>query len=198
MAKYQKLAIAPDGAIVFRATGRVVQGLTTQKDNRVYRNGRLYGYIGKPTKAQQAKIDKVAQSPARKHRAKVQAEVKRIRREGVEIADLPVNKSTKEIKAWLSATTLTGEAVRFLHRYGNRGEVEVSKLTQSRLNYAAVINKAVKSGKMTAQQGDALIKGMYDAKSNEDRLRLWKETAEFFDKVGFKYEIHSRIKDQEE
>ena len=198
MAKYQKLAIAPDGAIVFRATGRVVQGLTEQRDNRVYRNGRLYGYIGKPTKAQQAKIDKVAQNPARKHRAKVQEEVKRIRREGVEIADLPVNKSTKEIKAWLSATTLTGEAVRFLHRYGNRGEVEVSKLTQSRLNYAAVINKAVKSGKMTAQQGDALIKGMYDAKSNEDRLRLWKETAEFFDKVGFKYEIHSRVKDQEE
>nr|DAR01780.1 MAG TPA: Protein of unknown function (DUF2680) [Caudoviricetes sp.] len=198
MAKYQKLAIAPDGAIVFRATGRVVQGLTTQKDNRVYRDGRLYGYIGKPTKAQQSKIDKVAQSPARKHRAKVQAEVKRIRREGVEIADLPVNKSTKEIKAWLSATTLTGEAVRFLHRYGNRGEVEVSKLTQSRLNYAAVINKAVKSGKMTAQQGDAMIKGMYDAKSNEDRLRLWKETAEFFDKVGFKYDIHSRVKDQEE
>lgn len=198
MAKYQKLAIAPDGAIVFRATGRVVQGLTIQKDNRVYRNGRLYGYIGKPTKAQQAKIDKVAQSPARKHRAKVQAEVKRIRREGVEIADLPVNKSTKEIKAWLSATTLTGEAVRFLHRYGNRGEVEVSKLTQSRLNYASVINRAVKSGKMTAQQGDALIKGMYDAKSNKERLRLWKETAEFFDTLGFKYDIHSRVKDQED
>lgn len=198
MAKYQKLAIAPDGAIVYRNTGRVVQGLTEQRDSRVYRNGRLYGYIGKPTKAQQAKIAKVAQNPARKHRAKVQAEVKRIRREGVEIQELPVNKSTKEIKAWLSATTLTGEAVRFLYRYGNRGEVEVSKLTQSRLNYASVINKAVKSGKMTAQQGDALIKNMYDAKSNEDRLRLWKETAEFFDKVGFKYEIHSRVKDQEE
>ena len=198
MAKYQKLAIAPDGAIVFRATGRVVQGLTIQKDNRVYRNGRLYGYIGKPTKAQQAKIDKVVQSPARKHRAKVQAEIKRIRREGVEIADLPVNKSTKEIKAWLNATTLTGEAVRFLHRYGNRGEVEVSKLTQSRLNYAAVINKAVKSGKMTAQQGDALIKVMYNAKTNEDRLRLWKETADSFDKLGFKYDIHSRVKDQED
>lgn len=198
MAKYQKLAIAPDGAIVFRATGRVVQGLTEQRDNRVYRNGRLYGYIGKPTKAQQAKIDKVAQNSARKHRAKVQEEVKRIRREGVEIADLPVNKSTKEIKAWLSATTLTGEAVRFLHKYGNRGEVEVSKLTQSRLNYAAVINKAVKSGKMTAQQGDALIKGMYDAKTNEDRLRLWKETADLFDKLDFKYDIHSRVKDQED
>ena len=198
MAKYQKLAIAPDGAIVFRATGRVVQGLTIQKDNRVYRNGRLYGYIGKPTKAQEAKIAKVAENPARKHRAKVQAEVKRIRREGVEIADLPVNKSTKEIKAWLSATTLMGEAVRFLHRYGNRGEVEVSKLTQSRLNYASVINKAVKSGKMTAQQGDALIKDMYDAKSNEDRLRLWKETADLFDKLDFKYDIHSRVKDQED
>lgn len=198
MAKYQKLAIAPDGAIVFRATGRVVQGITIQKDNRVYRNGRLYGYIGKPTKAQQAKIDKVAQNPARKHRAKVQAEVKRIRREGVEIQDLPTNKSTKEIKAWFSATTLTGEAVRFLHRYGNRGEVEVSKITQSRLNYASVISKAVKSGKMTAQQGDAVIKTMYDAKSDEDRLRLWKETADLFDKMDFKYEIHSRVKDQED
>ena len=198
MAKYQTLAIAPDGAIVFRATGRVVQGLTEQRGNRVYRNGRLYGYIGKPTKAQQAKIDKVAENPARKHRAKVQAEVKRIRREGVEIQELPVNKSTSEIKAWLSATTLTGEAVRFLHRYGNRGEVEVSKLTQSRLNYASVISKAVKSGKMTAQQGDALIKGMYDAKSNEDRLRLWKETAHLFDKLDFKYEIHARVKDSEE
>lgn len=198
MAKYQKLAIAPDGAIVFRATGRVVQGLTVQKDNRVYRDGKLYGYIGKPNKVQQAKIDKVAQNPARKHRAKVQEEVKRIRREGVEIADLPVNKSTKEIKAWLSATTLTGEAVRFLHKFGNRGEVEVSKLTQSRLNYASVINKAVKSGKMTAQQGDALIKGMFDAKTNEDRLRLWKETADLFDKLDFKYDIHSRVKDQED
>lgn len=198
MAKYQKLAIAPDGAIVIRATGRVVQGLTEQRDNRVYRNGRLYGYIGKPTKAQQAKIDKVAQNPARKHRAKVQEEVKRIRREGVQIADLPVNKSDKEIMAWLSATTLTGEAVRFLHKYGNRGEVEVSKLTQSRLNYAQVINNAIKSGKMTPQQGDALIKGMYDAKTNGDRLRLWKETADLFDKLDFKYEIHARIKDSEE
>lgn len=198
MTKYQKLAIAPDGAIVFRATGRVVQGLTTQRDNRIYRNGRLYGYIGKPSKSEQAKINKVAENPKRKHRAKVQAEVARIRREGVEIQDLPVNKSTKEIKAWLSATTLTGEAVRFLHKYGNRGEVEVSKLTQSRLNYASVINKAVKSGKMTAQQGDALIKGMYDAKTNEDRLRLWKETADLFDKMDFKYEIHARVKDSEE
>ena len=198
MAKYQKLAIAPDGAIVFRATGRVVQGLTTQRDNRIYRNGRLYGYIGKPSKSEQAKINKVAENPRRKHRAKVQAEVARIRREGVEIQDLPVNKSTKEIKAWLSATTLTGEAVRFLHKYGSRGEVEVSKLTQSRLNYASVINKAVKSGKMTAQQGDALIKGMYDAKTNEDRLRLWKETADLFDKMDFKYEIHARVKDSEE
>lgn len=199
MAKYQKLAIAPDGAIVFRSTGKIASGNLAVKDNRVYKNGRLYGYIGKPTKAQLTKIEKVAQSPTRKHRAKVIEEVKRIRKEGVEIAPLPDVKTSANIRKWLSATTLTGEAVKYLHNtIGIRGEVEISKVTQSRLNYAQVINKAIKSGKLSAIEGDKMIKAMYDATDHKTRIDLWNATAQLFEQLGFKYEIHSRVKDHEE
>ena len=199
MVKYQKLAIAPDGAIVFRATGKIATGNLSVKDKRVYKNGRLYGYIGKPSKAQLTKIEKVAQSPTRKHRAKVVDEVKRIRKEGIEIPELPDVKTSANIRKWLSAVSLTGDAVKYLHnQVGIRGEVEISKVTQSRLNYAKVIKKAIDSGKLSAVEGDKMIEAMYKAEDHITRIRLWNETAELFEQLGFKYEIHSRVKDHEE
>lgn len=199
MAKYQKLAIAPDGAIVFRATGKVAIGDLKIKDNRVYKNGRLYGYLGKPTKTQQAKIEKVARSPARKRRAKLQEEVKKIRVEGVSISPLPTDSTSKSVRQWLSKTGLTADALRYIRKtYGDYGALEVSKVTQSRLNYAKVIGKAVNSGKLSVKDADSMLKQMYDATKNEDRLKLWKQTAELFDKLGYKYDVHARIKDAED
>lgn len=199
MAKYQKLAIAPDGAIVFRATGKVAIGDLKVKDNRVYKNGRLYGYLGKPTKTQQAKIEKVAKSPARKRRAKLQEEVKKIRVEGVTIVPLPTDSTSKSVRQWLSKTRLTADALRYIRKtYGDYGALEVSKVTQSRLNYAKVIGKAVNSGKLSVKDADSMLKQMYNATKNEDRLKLWKQTAELFDKLGYKYDVHARIKDAED
>lgn len=199
MVKYQKLAIAPDGAIVFRSTGKIATGNLAVKDNRVYKNGRLYGYIGKPTKTQLTKIERVAQSPTRKHRAKVVNEVERIRKEGIEIPALPDVKTSANIRKWLSAVSLTGDAVKYLHNsIGIRGEVEISKVTQSRLNYAKVIKKAIDSGKISPVDGDKMIEAMYKASDHATRIKLWNDTAQLFEQLGFKYEIHSRIKDHEE
>lgn len=61
MTKYKKLALSPSGEIVNRSTGRLVRakGLTV-RSNRVYdKNGRLYGYLGKQTKKEREKTEKL-------------------------------------------------------------------------------------------------------------------------------------------
>ena len=58
--KMIKFAMSPSGDVVYRASGRIYRPKTTVKENRVYgANGRLIGYIGKPTKGQQRTIDKL-------------------------------------------------------------------------------------------------------------------------------------------
>lgn len=60
MARMLKLAVAPSGAIVYRATGKLYRGETTVKGNRVYgKTGRLIGYTGKPTKTQNKAIERL-------------------------------------------------------------------------------------------------------------------------------------------
>lgn len=78
MSKYKKFALSPSGEIINRATGTLsrVKNLTVE-GNRVYKNGRLYGYLGKQTKTQQklsAELDKRRQKRREKARIK---EIKR-------------------------------------------------------------------------------------------------------------------------
>ena len=201
MAKYNKLAIAPDGEVVFRSTGRIVSKDVEIRGNRAYVNGRLYGYIAKGTKTEQAKIAKVAKSPTRKHRAKVKDEATRIRKEGLTLQEpqSPTSiQSNKSVKEWFNRAQLQADALKYIRKnYGDRGNVEVSKDTQSLLNYATVLNKAVKSGKLSPTKARELYSRMLDAKG-EARLQLWQETADLFDKLDYKYTIHSRVKNQED
>ena len=199
MAKYQKLAIAPDGEIVFRSTGRIVTKNVDVKGNRAYVDGRLYGYIGKGTKTEQARIAKTANSASRKKRAKIK---EKIRKEGLTL-QTPLTPATTAtdvtIKNWFKTAQLQADAVRFIRKkYGDRGTVEISKNEQALLNYSSVLNKAVRAGKISPAKATLYYARMSTALDDDARRKIWIDTADLFDKLDYKYEIHSRIKDSED
>lgn len=99
MAKYKKLALSPSGDIVHRATGVLVRSKTPLeiRGNRVYKNGRLYGYLGKQTKFQ-AKLTKALDERRQKRRLrklKKQGIVPSVKTEPVKVTEKPKKKSTK-------------------------------------------------------------------------------------------------------
>lgn len=197
--KFQQLAIAPDGEIVFRSTGKIVTKNVTLKGNRAYVDGRLYGYIGKPTKSQKEKIEKVASGATRKRRAKIKDKAEEIRRQGLVIAKPPTVKTAKSIRSYINAVALQAEAVRYIHKkYGDKGIIEISKIEQSELNYAMVLKKAMRAGKISPYQADILMRQMQSALDNDAKRKIWQATAKYFDKVAYKYTIHSRVKDSED
>ena len=104
----------------------------------------------------------------------------------------------KSVREWFNRAQLQADALKYIRKnYGDRGNVEVSKDTQSLLNYATVLNKAVKAGKLSTTKARELYSRMLNAKG-EARLQLWQETADLFDRLDYKYTIHSRVKNQED
>ena len=202
MAKYQKLAIAPDGEIVFRSTGRIVTKNVDVKGNRAYVDGRLYGYIGKGTKTEQARIAKTASSASRKKRAKIKEQADKIRKEGLKLQtpQTPATTATNAtIKDWFKTAQLQADAVKYIRKkYGDRGTVEISKNEQALLNYSSVLNKAVRAGKISPAKATLYYARMSTALDDDARRKIWVDTADLFDKLDYKYEIHSRIKDSED
>lgn len=177
MAKYLKLAIAPDGSIVSRETGAKsrVKGLNVV-DNRVYKAGRLYGYLGKPTASQQAKIEKV--SSQREKRQTQQAYKKMYHERGL---IEPTGDFTMDASI--------GSAVAQIYTRVGRGWMDVSKMNQSVLNYANTLKAGIKEGKLTKAQADALYEKYMKASSNDERRKIWNSTSALFDKYGVKYKI---------
>lgn len=99
MAKYKKLALSPSGDIINRLTGTLDRSKTPLeiRENRVYKNGRLYGYLGKQTKTQ-AKISKALDERRQKRRLrklKKQGIVPSVKTEPVKVTEKPKKKSTK-------------------------------------------------------------------------------------------------------
>ena len=187
MGKYAKLAIAPDGSIVSRETGAKsrIKGLNVV-DNRVYKAGRLYGYIGKPTASQQAKIEKV--SKAREKRQVRQAYKQMYRERGL-----------IEPSGDFSVDASVGTAVSQIYTKVGRGWLDVSKMNQSVLNYANTLKAGIKEGKLTKAQADALYEKYMKAGTNDERRKIWNSTSALFDKYGVKYKIEKpRIRGEDD
>lgn len=99
MSKYKKLALSPSGDIVYRATGRLLRSKTplTIEGNRVKKNGRLIGYLGKQTKTQ-SKLTKLLDERRQKRR---QRELRKkgiipsVKTEPIQVTEKPKKKSTK-------------------------------------------------------------------------------------------------------
>ena len=188
MTKYAKLAIAPDGSIVSRDTGARTRakGLTVV-DNRVYKEGRLYGYLStKLTTKQKEKIAKA--SAGREKRQMKQAYTKMLK-----------SRELPQIGQDFTVDSAVGAGLMQLYNKVGRGWLDVSKMDQSVLNYANVLKAGIKEGKLTKEQADALYKKYMQAENNQERRRLWNSTSELFEKEGFKYKFEkSRVKGEDD
>lgn len=188
MTKYAKLAIAPDGTIVTRNTGAKVRAKGLQVvDNRVYKEGRLYGYLSTNlTASQKEKIAKV--SAGREKRQVKQAYTQMLKMRG-----LP------QIGQDFTVDSAVGAGLMQIYNKVGRGWLDVSKMDQSVLNYANVLKAGIKEGKLTKEQADALYKRYMQAENNQERRRIWNSTSELFDKEGFKYNIEkSRVQGEDD
>lgn len=188
MTKYAKLAIAPDGTIVARNTGAKIRAKGLQVvDNRVYKEGRLYGYLSTNlTASQKEKIAKV--SAGREKRQVKQAYTQMLKMRG-----LP------QIGQDFTVDSAVGAGLMQIYNKVGRGWLDVSKMDQSVLNYANVLKAGIKEGKLTKEQADALYKRYMQAENNQERRRIWNSTSELFEKEGFKYNIEkSRVQGEDD
>lgn len=101
VAKYKKLALSPSGDIINRLTGTLDRSRTPLeiRGNRVYKKGRLYGYLGKQTKTQQ-KLSKALDERRQKRRLrklKKQGIVPSVKTEPVKVTEKPKKSSSKSV-----------------------------------------------------------------------------------------------------
>lgn len=101
MPKYKKLALSPSGDIINRLTGTLDRSKKPLeiRGNRVYKEGRLYGYLGKQTKLQQklsALLDKRRQK--RRERAlRKQGIIPSTTTQTIQVTEKPSKKSSKSV-----------------------------------------------------------------------------------------------------
>ena len=177
MGKYAKLAIAPDGSIVSRETGALtrVSGLSVV-GNRVYRNGRLYGYTSaKLTAKQQAKIEKASASREK-------------RRANQAFKKMQTVRALPNLSGNFSVDASVGEGLRKIYNKYGRGFVDVSMVNQQALNFANVLKAGIKEGKITKEQADALY-AEHLSYDKEGKRRLWNSVNAMFDKYDMKYKV---------
>lgn len=188
MTKFAKLAIAPDGSIVNRDTGAKSRAKNlTVIDNRVYKAGRLYGYITKNlTNKQIEQITKTSQAREKRQSRAMYKKMYHARALVEPTGDFTVDASI-------------GSAVAQIYTKQGRGWMDVSKMDQSVLNYANTLKAGIKEGKLTKEQADALYEKYMKAQNNDERRKIWNSTACLFEKYGVKYKIEKpRIKGEDD
>lgn len=195
MPALRQLAIASDGRIVYRSTGKVVQAsnleIRTWQNGQqaVYRNGRLWGRLGKPTATQQRRIDKLATT--RQKRART-AEDKAYRQA---IEDASLTGYEEQPNGWQNARIYkemqdTYPSV-FYDENGNylyhRPIPEVLTRDQKgNVNYGSYLQNEVENGRMTIEEANE----KWDEYTNADRQRkneMWKEAHARDEEKGYKY-----------
>lgn len=101
VAKYKKLALSPSGDVINRLTGTLDRSKTPLeiRGNRVYKNGRLYGYLGKQTKTQQ-NLSKALDERRQKRKLrklKKQGIIPSVKTEPVKVTEKPKKSSSKSV-----------------------------------------------------------------------------------------------------
>lgn len=181
-APMKKYALAPDGKLVYRDTGTVARGNLSYKvakngQIRVYRNGKLDGYVGKPNKKVQAEINR--RSAQRVKRAESKA-----RREFIgdiyDVSDLPTWEDVlDQAREW-----------RANEREGTR-PIKTPDATIRRYNFAEMLDKAVKAGVITAEDAN---QRWYDFEqemrtgTKASQYEQWDDIKKYFKDMGFDYE----------
>lgn len=177
MSKYKRLAIAPDGSIVSRDTGATTRVTDLEvRGNRVYKDGRLYGYLSANlTQKQQSKINKASIS-----REKRQA--------NNQYKKMLKTRALPQLSGKFTVDASVGAGLRTLYNKQGRGFVDVSKMNQQALNFANVLKAGIKSGTLTKEQADKLYDKYLHA-TDKERRGLWNSTNAMFEKYGVKYKV---------
>ena len=197
--KYPKLAVAPDGRIVDRRTGNVVRAQNLRLVNLpsgraiVYRynkdgtQGRLYGYIGKPTAKQQAEINRKAQNRIKRKEALERKQVRDAVREMNHIPNKFTDNSgwydyVEKRRRWREDRALNN------FNYPNSDE-------QEQMNFAMALNEAVDEEVIDIEEANARWDEFMSTPRGKERGKVWDDLHKYFDDEGFKYiEGHGRKK----
>ena len=171
MPKMLKFALGPTtGTLVYRETGQAVRGEFTIRDNRVYRQGRLVGYIGKGSASQQHRIAELDKRNASARRRSAR------RKESLrQLAEAETRYQT------LGATMYEDVGGRRVPTY------IYTQRQISQINFAHLLNRAVSEGKMTREEAIKRWDEYVATESSEGRSEKWDDLKGRFEEVGFKY-----------
>lgn len=190
MAKMIKFALA-EGQLVYRSTGRLANLGYTIRGNRVYgQNGRLKGYIGKPTATQRKAIEHGAKARKRAIRKRDDVAFEQaIRGFGgnvldpfagvVDIGEKPYSfESASQIKQIIKGVP---DIMEFS---------EISLHEMRALNFSSALQAGVDAGVLTREEAEARFQAYMDdmAAHRYDKLsEHWADMRNFYDIKGFKY-----------
>ena len=171
MPKMLKFAVAPStGTLVYRSTGQAVRGEFTIRENRVYRQGRLVGYIGKGTKTEQRRIAEIDKRNASARRRSAR------------------RKESLRQLAEAETRYQTLGAVMYETVGGRRVPTYIYTQRQiSQINFAHLLNRAVSEGKMTRKEAIKRWDEYVATESSKGRSEKWDDLKGRFEEVGFKY-----------
>lgn len=170
--KLTKFALGPEtGTLVYRDNGKAVRGDYEIRDNRVYRNGRLAGYIGKGTAGQQKRIAAMdhRNRTDRRRAVKRRETWNRIRNAQIRFEALGATQYERD----------SGGNVVSTHIYSRR---EISEI-----NFAHLLNRAVSEGKMSRAEATERYDKYINTEESMDRSQQWDDLKGRFEELGFQY-----------
>lgn len=189
MAKMLKLAMAPDGRVVYKESGRVVRGNITTKLYKngtvgVYRNGRRIGITSKPTKAQQQRINKLASTRSKRAERKATREV--IDYAGDYVSEVP--------NGWDGATEIKTIYDTYpVPHYDANGKfiwtdwiTPLNKEQRGRINYASYLQQMTERGSLSIEEANEMWEEYLSA-TDDRRNEMWKEAHKRDNELGYKY-----------
>ena len=181
-APMKKYALAPDGKLVYRDTGTVARGNLSYKvakngQIRVYRNGKLDGYVGKPNKKVQAEIN-------RRSAQRVKRAERKAIKYGSDYMDV-----LDDIPDWEDILDQAREW-RANEREGTR-PIKTPDAMIRRYNFAEMLDKAVKQGILTKEDANNRWREFETEMrigSKATQKQQWDDIKQYFKDLGFDYE----------
>lgn len=174
MSTYKKYAIAPDGRLVDRKSGKAIRNAKTLeiRGNRVYMRGKLNGYIGKPTtkKAQRA-MEKYAKTRQTRARRASERELEKAVDELSNVEGL-MDAMQGPDTGW--KTLATAKRAWYETPPEFREDMELSINEQSMMNFASALRSLVDEGIITTDDANFLF-SEYENADDTRRSEMWNQ-----------------------
>ena len=212
MATLTKFSIAPDGRLVYRSNGSLVRGQVTyslSRDlmgsgysvvgkrrsdgtidyQRVYKNGRLVGYVGKPNKTQAKRIYDKAINRAKRKPDNRAIKEKSSRTEAIAIQDaIDYGGIDLSPRGGWDAVSIGKRALdnyrTGINTYFSDQPLFISYQETRMYNYASALSQAVDLNILTVQDANNLWL-RYTNVDEETRSQLWRDLNQNFNEEGF-------------